>query len=128
MGASADERVGVIVKTCAVDVDKSKEASVNCCRSGSVPTRFTVVTVMSTATGALCDYIEDDLVYADGSIGKKNGYTWSNCCVIICIRSHDLHILFEHWTHYLTSPNPPFPFYMTHVLHCTSRATGCGNR
>ena len=75
MGASTDERVGVIVKTSVADVEKSKEASVNCCRTGSVPSRFTVVTVMSTATGAVCDYIEDDVEYADGSTGMTTDYT-----------------------------------------------------
>lgn len=77
MGASIDERVGIIVKIYAADVEISKEASMNCCKIGIVPSRFTVVTVMSIATGALCDYIEDDVEYADGSTGRTTNYTMS---------------------------------------------------
>ena len=70
LGTSTDERVGVVVKTCVADIEKNNEASLNCCRIGTVPSRFTIVTVISTATGVVCDYIEDDVMYADGSIGR----------------------------------------------------------
>ena len=68
LGCSADERIGVVIKTSLADADTSKRVSTNCCTGTHLLSKLTLVTVMSTAyDDALCDYVDVDLQYADGS-------------------------------------------------------------